>query len=211
MSRGQAGRAIRASQLTKAAVANLYALLAEAEVTRDLKLWKRCSAVAGYIEGRSAITLSKELAVSRSGVNKWLRWYDTMGAEGLRATKPPGRPPRLTPAQREQLVALVEAGPQAAGFSTGLWIAPMIGELIRRKFGVKYHRRYVPELLHELGFSVQRPRKRLARADHEAQQHWLRVRLPAIKKKPQPAEGSSSSRTRRASGSTARSTRPGPR
>ena len=42
-------------------------------------------------------------------------------------------------------------------------------------------------LLHQLGFSVQRPRKRLARADAEAQAQWLREKLPAIKKKPRPA------------------------
>jgi hypothetical protein len=35
-----------------------------------------------------------------------------------------------------------------------------------------------------LGFSVQRPRKRLARADADAQVLWLRKRLPAVKEKP---------------------------
>jgi hypothetical protein len=40
----------------------------------------------------------------------------------------------------------------------------------------------VPALLHKLGFSVQRPRKRLARADLDAQACWLRKRLPAVKK-----------------------------
>ena len=37
-------------------------------------------------------------------------------------------------------------------------------------------------MLDRLGFSVQRPRKLLCRADHEAQAHWLKTRLPAIKK-----------------------------
>jgi transposase len=44
--------------------------------------------------------------------------------------------------------------------------------------------RLLPRLLHQLGFSVQRPRKRLARADREAQEIWLKKRLPAIKKRP---------------------------
>jgi hypothetical protein len=35
---------------------------------------------------------------------------------------------------------------------------------------------------------VQRPRKRLARADLAKQAAWLRTELPAIKKKPAPAE-----------------------
>src|SRR5262245_19892443 len=59
-----------------------------------------------------------------------------------------------------------------------------LGDLIRQRFGVRYHNHHVPRLLHQLGFSVQRPRKRLARADKEAQERWLKKRLPAITKSP---------------------------
>lgn len=65
----------------------------------------------------------------------------------------------------------------------GAWTWPMIGDLIADKFGVRHHKHHVPRLLHQLGFSVQRPRKRLARANHEAQAHWLRTRFPEIQKK----------------------------
>jgi hypothetical protein len=85
----------------------------------------------------------------------------------------------------------------------------MIGDWIHRRFGVRYHTHYVPELLHQLGFSVQRPRKRLAKADATAQAYWLRKRFPAIKKKPRRAEESSSSKTKQVYGSTVRSTKPG--
>ena len=52
------------------------------------------------------------------------------------------------------------------------------------RFGVGYSWKYVPELLHKLGFSVQRPRKKLSRADHEAQEFWFRETLPRLKKQP---------------------------
>ena len=78
---------------------------------------------------------------------------------------------------------MIEAGPQAVGYTSGVWTGPMIGDLIKARFGVSYHNHHVPRLLHHLGFSVQRPRKRLAKADAEAQARWLRERLPAIKKK----------------------------
>src|SRR5215475_9904835 len=54
---------------------------------------------------------------------------------------------------------------------------------IEERFGIRYHNHHVPRLLHQLGFSVQRPRTRLARADHEAQALWLNKTLPALKKK----------------------------
>ena len=66
-----------------------------------------------------------------------------------------------------------------------IWRGPMVGEMIRRLYGVRYHTHHIPRLLHQLGFSVQRPRKRLARADAESQAVWLRERLPAINKSAQ--------------------------
>ena len=62
--------------------------------------------------------------------------------------------------------------------------------MIRKRFGVSYHNHHVPWVLHKLGFSVQRPRKRLARADKEKQEVWLKKRFPAIKKKPPSAAAS---------------------
>jgi transposase len=64
------------------------------------------------------------------------------------------------------------------------------GDLIRRRYGVRYHNHCIPRLLHKLGFSVQRPRKRLARANLERQAHWVRKTFPGLKKKPPPAEAS---------------------
>lgn len=107
-----------------------------------------------------------------------------MGIEGLLTGKAPGRPPKLTEAQRRELTEIVEAGPLSAGYPSGVWSGPMVGDLIERRFGVRYHKHNVPRLLHALGFSVQRPRKRPARADAEAQAARLREKLPAIKKKP---------------------------
>jgi transposase len=90
----------------------------------------------------------------------------------------------LTDVQAAEIVNVVIAGPEAAGYSTGIWTGPMIGDWIRRQFGIAYHNHHIPRLLNQLGFSMQRPRKRLARADAKRQAHWLRKRFPAIKKKP---------------------------
>jgi transposase len=107
-----------------------------------------------------------------------------MGIAGLVTETAPGPLPKLAAAQKDELAALVDAGPLAAGYQSGVWTGPMVGDLIERLFGVRYHKHNVPRLLHELGFSIQRPRKRLARADVEAQATWLRETFPSIKKKP---------------------------
>ena len=82
-----------------------------------------------------------------------------------------------------ELADIVESGPVAYGFDCGVWTSPMIGRVIEDEFGVTYHPGHVRKLLHDLGFSVQRPRKVLARADPEAQDKWHRHTFPNLKKK----------------------------
>ncbi len=62
----------------------------------------------------------------------WLldRW------ESLRYATSPGRPANLTPSQKKRLKALVEAGPEEAGYPTGGWSTQLIQDLILREFHV---------------------------------------------------------------------------
>jgi len=187
--RSKTGEAVSARRRTAGARKRLRRHIRAAEKRSDLDCWRLGRAVLGYIEGR-VIDLAAELGVTRGSVNRWLQWYEALGVDGLLTGVPPGAPPRLTEPQRTELGALVEAGPQSAGYQSGVWTGPMIGDLIEQRFGVRYHNHHVPRLLHQLGFSVQRPRKRLARADLLAQEYWLRQRLPAIKRRPLPAAAS---------------------
>lgn len=209
MGRAANGQAIVASRLTPSEVGRLRELLHEATVLKELAMWRRAKCVLGYIEGRSAIDMGKEVGVDRSAIAKWTAWYNAEGADGLRPRPLPGRAPRLSVEQREQVARVVEAGPQAAGFQSGMWTGALVGQWIEQEFGVHYHPQHIPRLLHQLGFSVQRPRKRLARADLARQAEWLRTTFPAIKKKPPHVGAPFSSRTKPASGLTERSTKRG--
>ena len=187
MGRCKNGEAISPAGRSAAARQTLRRCLNEARSDHDLDVWRRARAVFGYIEGRRVVDLAAELDVTRGSVNRWLQWYEALGVAGLRTESPPGPTPKLREGQRTELTALIESGPHEAGYASGVWTGPMIGDLIAQRFGVRYHNHHVPRLLHELGFSVQRPRRRLARADAEAQAQWLREKLPRIKKKRPPA------------------------
>lgn len=210
MGRAKNGQAISSARRNPAELARLRKLFWEAKKAGDLATWRRAKAVMSYLAKKSVISLAAELDVTRGSINRWIQWFEAMGTDGLRTGKAPGNAPKVNQAQRAELAALIEAGPQAAGFTSGLWTGPMIGDLIRKRFGVSLHNHSVPRMLNQMGFSVQRPRKRLARADAEKQALWLKVRLPALKKKRPPAVASFSSRTKPAFGSTELSTRPGP-
>ncbi len=209
MARAKNWQAISPERRAQPEVRKLRKLLWDAKKAGDLVTWRRAKAVMGYLAKQSVISLGRELDVTRGSINRWLQWFEAEGTEGLLPRKPPGSAPRLNEQQRSELAAAIDAGPQASGFTSGMWTGPMVGDLIRKRFGVSFHNHSVPRLLNDMGFSVQRPRKRLARADAELQALWLQKRFPALKKKRPRAEVLSSLRTRRASGSTAPSIRLG--
>jgi transposase len=183
MARSKNGEAISDRNRSPSARRKLRRFIRQRLAEGDLDGWRRGRAVLGYIEKRRVVDLAAEMDVTRGSVNRWLQWYESMGVEGLLTATAPGPTPKLGEEERSELAALVEAGPLAAGYPSGVWTGPMVGDLIERHFGVRYHKHNVPRLLHEIGFSVQRPRKRLARADLAAQATWFRKTFPAIKKK----------------------------
>ncbi len=183
MARSKTGEAISAKRRGRTSRKTLARFIARARKSGDLDEWRRGRAILGYIECKRVVDLAEQLDVTRGSVNRWIGWYEKLGIPGIRTRVPPGVPPKLSAEQRAELVDVIDAGPMAAGYGSGVWTGPMIADLIEARFGYRYHNHSVPPLLHKLGFSVQRPRKRLARADVEAQAFWLRKRLPAIKKK----------------------------
>jgi len=111
--------------------------------------------------------------------------------------------------QQQQLGDILDSGPVAYGLDSGIWTSPMIAWVMEQEFGIQYHTGHVRKLLHGWGFSVQRPRRVLARADAAEQDRWHRHIYPALKKKPDCDTGLSCSPTKPVSGKTRRSTPPG--
>lgn len=186
MARSRNGEAIRPERRTRPERRKLRTLLVKAKQRRDLNTWRRAKAVLGYLSGERVVDLSETLDVTRGSVNRWLQVFDAEGTDGLKPRIAPGARCRLSTADLCDLTTIIESGPQSAGYLSGVWTGPMIGDLIRRRYGIKYHNHHIPRLLHRLGFSVQRPRKRLSRADIARQEYWLKTTFPRIKKKPQP-------------------------
>ena len=128
--------------------------------------------------------IAAALGVTPGAVSQWLkRAREHGGVEALRRHPAPGRQPRLTPAQRAQLPALLAAGPEAYGFRGQVWTCRRVAEVLRRTFGVTYHPAHVSRLLHAVGQSVQRPVARATQRDEAAIRAWWQERWPALEKK----------------------------
>jgi transposase len=190
--------------------AKLVSLMKEAETDGVYRVARRIHAVLLNSDGLTSGDIASTLRVARSRVSEWLRSYEGSGFDGLLEGQRSGRPPLITPAQRTALSDIVDSGPVAYGFLSGVWTSVMIARVIAEECGVTYHPGHVRKLLHQIGFSVQRPKRVLAKADPEKRDKWHRITYPALKKSPEPCTPLSSTPTRRPSARTRRSTRRGP-
>jgi transposase len=59
-----------------------------------------------------------------------------------------------------------------------------VGEVIRRRFGVRYHPAHVSRLLRALGLSIQKPKRLANQRNEEAIEHWKEETWPKLKKGP---------------------------
>jgi transposase len=90
-------------------------------------------------------------------------------------------PPKLTADQLIHLSFMVRSNcPNQLSFEFGLWTLRLIGELIEREFKVRLSVPTVGKVIHNLGFSAQRPLHRAWEQDAVLVQSWLQSELPAL-------------------------------
>lgn len=147
--------------------------------------------------GLSQSEVARKVSVHRQSVSRWARELESAGLRGLRKAGRTGRPPKLTGAQLRDLERALERGPEAFGFTSGLWTAARVRELIKQRTGVRYHEDHVWRILRKLNWSCQRPVGRALERDEQAIRNWKKYRWPQIKKK-RAAKGEPSSSSTRA-------------
>jgi len=161
----------------------LRRLKKEAEADGAYRVAKRIHAVTLNHDGMTSGEIAEVLDAPRSKVWQWLNDYERYGFEALLEGQRSGRPGQLTQTQRAQLEDIMDSGPVSWGFLSGVWSAPMVARVIAEEFGIGYSARHVGRLLHAWGFSVQRPCRKLKRANPAEQNRWRRYTYPRLKKK----------------------------
>jgi transposase len=168
---------------------NLLRWQRQAQTDKAPRVVLRLQAIRLSLQGRTAPQIAQLLGVERTSVYDWICAWNEHQLEGLKEGFRSGRPARLTASQRQHLFDIVESGPVAYGFTTGIWTSLLLQHVIAEEYGVTYHPGHVRKLLHGLGCSVQRPTTRLVQADPREQNQWVRYTYPNLKKKPKPKAG----------------------
>ena len=146
----------------------------------DHWLVRRISVLLATNRQESWAGIANQWGLSRQTIYNWMVAFLEKSWDSLSYRFAPGRPPRLTKTQKEELYGWVKAGPESCGYACGCWTTLLIQDLIWKKFGVLYNRFYVSELLHNLDLSYQKAHFVSDHLDEEARQQWMKAVWPKI-------------------------------
>ncbi len=143
---------------------------------------RRRHGVALLRKGHGVREVARMVGVTPGAVVAWRKQYEKKGEAGLAGKPHPGRKPKLSAAQRKQLLRLLKRGPRANGYTTDLWTLRRIAEVIHQHFDVHYDLSHVWRMLTAMGWSAQKPERRKRERDEIAIARWRGEHWPRIKK-----------------------------
>lgn len=143
---------------------------------RRLRVWEM------HQQGYKQQEIADALDLTQPAVSYIIKRAKAGGVAALRHQKSPGAPARLSPEQKQQVLAELAQGAEAHGFRGDIWTTERIAQFIAQRFGVKYHHDYIGPLLRQLGWSPQRPIVRASQRDETAIEQWVEVTWPELKK-----------------------------
>ena len=104
--------------------------------------------------------IAEALSVSEDAVSRWLGRARDGGAKALLARPSPGRPPKLSSAQKRLIPEFLWHGAEAYGFRGEVWTCARVAQVIEEELGVRYHKDHVGRLLRDLHWTPQMPIRR---------------------------------------------------
>lgn len=123
------------------------------------------------------VQIAAAVGRSRQFVDQWVGRYRRAGLEALTPKRQPGAPPKLTPQQQQELIALLEAGPDPAE-GLAAYNGPILREKIKGRFGKLYSLPGLYDLLHRLGYNDLMPRPKHPDTDPAALEEFKKKTLP---------------------------------
>jgi transposase len=124
-----------------------------AKKSKDNNQGRRLLSLAAIVDGMNRGEAARIGGMDRQTLRDWVHRFNQEGPDGLLDHKAKGGVSRLSQDQKVALADLVEKGPDRESDGVVRWRRVDLKAVIRSRFGVDYHERYVGKLLHQLGFA----------------------------------------------------------
>jgi len=139
-----------------------------ATTVKDADQVRRLLALAAVYDGQSREEAARIGGMDRQTLRDWVHRFNEEGADGLINAKSPGRPPKLSKEQMEELRRLVEAGPDPEKDGVARWRCVDLKRVLGERFGVDLSEVSLGRVLKKLGFSHISARPLHPKQDREA-------------------------------------------
>jgi transposase len=137
--------------------------------THDRKLRDRLQIVLMAHRGRARQDIAADLGVHRKTVTRWLNAYCADGLDGLRTTKPPGKPCNIPAALADEVRRWVIEGPAQQGLDRANWTHEELADHLLKTKGIRTSRSAVQRFCSKIDIRLYRPTYRHLRGDPQKQ------------------------------------------
>lgn len=124
-----------------------------AKQSQDSNQSRRLLSLAAVLDGMSRDDAARIGGMDRQTLRDWVHRFNLAGPDGLLDAWTSGPTPRLSLEKMSELAALVETGPDRQADGVVRWRRVDLKLVIKKRFVVDFHERYVGTLLKKLGFS----------------------------------------------------------
>ena len=136
--------------------------------TKDANQARRLLALAAVCGGMDREEAARIGGMDRQTLRDWVHRFNEQGPDGLVNRKPSGRPSKLSAEQKEELVHLVEAGPDPRTHGVVRWRCVDLQRVLGQRFAVDLSEVSLGRILKKLGYSHISARPRHPAQDAQA-------------------------------------------
>jgi len=126
--------------------------------------------------GLSCYEVAELLGHSPRTVESWVEHFERSGFAALHDRERPGRPSKLTEADRAALEQDLRCPPADFGYAQNNWDGKLLSHHLVQNFAVRLKVRQCQRLFHQFRFRRRKPRPVIAHADPELQQAYKKTR-----------------------------------
>jgi transposase len=150
---------------------------------KSADVFRNCLIILKSDSRDTIASIAEELGCGTDTVIRVRRLYRKGGAAALVPIKPPGRRSKATPEFLRAMSAAVQTSPLTLGYGFSNWSVVRLTEYLAKTTGIRFSDDQLRRLLHQEGFSVQRPKHTMKGKRDEKAFRKAKKELQVLKKK----------------------------
>ena len=143
--------------------------------TKEGRYFHRLDVILYVLHGASPYDAARLFGHSPRTIEYWIHRLVSDGLAGLWEGVRTGRPGCLSVPELQKLRNEIQCSPRELGYDQNLWDGLLLSHHLAKDYSVSLSVRQCQRLFHQLGFSLQRPRRQASEADPVLQEAFKKT------------------------------------